>query len=117
MNFFFTFCLIGLVICQEQQAPALPAPNFGRDYSITQSGTNARGDFSSNSFTRNAVCSNPNNYGFVQRSGTTKFYSIADLMMMWLDGENYCQSFGGHLPVIRSQADQDFLRCKFFLTI
>jgi len=67
--------------------------------------------FSLNGNTKETVCSNTKKFGFVQRVGTNKYYSVADLMMRWIDAENYCQSFGAHLPVVKSNADNDFLRC------
>ncbi len=87
----------------DQKDP-LPAPNFGRVFG-------ERSDFSLNGNSKLTVCSNTSKFGFIQRSGTNRYYAVADLMMKWIDAENYCQSFGAHLPVVKSQADTDFLRC------
>jgi hypothetical protein len=35
---------------------------------------------------------------------------VGDILMNWIDSENYCQTFGGHLPSISNQSDLDYLR-------
>lgn len=100
-KFLLAINLICLIVCQEQQKP-LPSPSFGRVFKAKNF---------DNSF---SACTNPASYGFVQRAGTTKYYSIADIQMNWIDAENYCQSFGAHLPVATSASDINFFRCKKF---
>ena len=74
--------------------------NFGRIFSKSSS---------------NKVCSNPVPYGFVNRVGTYEYYMISDILMNWIDGENFCQKYEAHLPSIASQSDLDYLRCLFFI--
>jgi hypothetical protein len=57
------------------------------------------------------VCNNPKYFGFVNRAGTNEYYMISDILMSWLNGENYCQKYGTHLPSITKQSDLDYLRC------
>ena len=38
---------------------------------------------------------------------------ISDILMNWMDGENYCQKYEAHLPSISTQSDLDYLRCLF----
>ncbi|RNA26341.1 hypothetical protein BpHYR1_004038 [Brachionus plicatilis] len=85
--------LIHVILCQNQQKP-LPSPSFGRIFNNTIKTRNFGNGLS--------ACTNPGSYGFIQRAGTTKYYLIADIQMNWIDGENYCQSFGAHLPVAAS---------------
>jgi hypothetical protein len=91
----------------EQQNP-LPAQSFGREFPDSRFLPTLSG---SNSI-KTSVCLNPNNYGFVQRYGTNMYYALADLQMTWIDAETYCQSFGAHLPIIKSLDDNNFLRCN-----
>ncbi|RNA41475.1 C-type lectin domain family 4 member M-like isoform X1 [Brachionus plicatilis] len=101
IKFFAILNLIQLILCQHQQKP-LPSPSFGRIFNNTIKTRNFDNSLS--------ACTNPSSYGFIQRAGTTKYYAIADLQMNWIDGENYCQSFGAHLPVASSAR---FLGGKF----
>ncbi len=61
------------------------------------------------------VCFNPFNYGFVNRADTNQYYMISDILMNWIDGENFCQKYEAHLPSISSQSDLDYLRCNLWL--
>ena len=96
---------IQLILCQNQQKP-LPSPSFGRVFNNNNSNKTRNFD---NIF---STCINPASNGFIQRVGTTKYYLIADIQMNWIDAENYCQSFGAHLPVATSASDTNFFRCE-----
>ena len=108
--------IIDLIACKSisenskslQQQDPLPAPNFGREFPQSRFLPTLSG---SNSIKSN-VCLNPASYGFVRRFGTNKYYAFADLQMMWIDAETYCQSFGAHLPVVNNLDDNNFLRCE-----
>jgi len=63
------------------------------------------------------VCFNPVAYGFVNRAGTFEYYMISDILMNWIDGENFCQKYEAHLPSIASQSDLDYLRCLFYFNL
>lgn len=107
MNFLSILVLVlipSIVFCNNislHQQAALPPVNFG-----------LRSDFSQSGSHHLNVCQNPSKYGFTQRFGTNKYYAIADLMMRWIEGENYCQSFGAHLPVSKNMDDVNFFRCN-----
>ena len=73
----------------------------------------AKADFSLSGLININVCQNPSKYGFIHRNGTNKYYAIADLMMRWVEGENYCKSFGAHLPIPKNIDDVYFLRGKY----
>ncbi|RMZ98887.1 macrophage mannose receptor 1-like [Brachionus plicatilis] len=99
--FLLIFNLIQFILCQHQQKP-LPSPSFGRIFNKSMK---------TRSFDNNlSACSDPASYGFIQRAGTNKYYAIADIQMNWIDAENYCQSFGAHLPVAASASDTNFFR-------
>jgi hypothetical protein len=74
--------------------------NFGRTFSKSNYGNS---------------CFNPFNYGFVNRAGTNQYYMISDILMNWIDGENFCRKYEAHLPSISSQSDLDYLRCKLWM--
>ncbi|RNA05844.1 hypothetical protein BpHYR1_011337 [Brachionus plicatilis] len=93
--------LAQLILCQHQQKP-LPSPSFGRIFNNSIKTRHFGNGLS--------ACTNPASFGFIKRAGTTKYYSIADIQMNWIDGENYCQSFGAHLPVAVSASDTNFFR-------
>ncbi|RNA15691.1 macrophage mannose receptor 1 [Brachionus plicatilis] len=99
--FLLIFNLIQFILCQHQQKP-LPSPSFGRVFNKSMK---------TRSFDNNlSACSDLASYGFIQRAGTNKYYAIADIQMNWIDAENYCQSFGAHLPVAASASDTNFFR-------
>ncbi|CAF0733941.1 unnamed protein product [Brachionus calyciflorus] len=89
-----------------QNLPVIESPNFGREFSNNGFKTL----FSKAVLNKYEVCLYPQNFGFIQRPSTNYLYSIADLQMPWLFAEDYCLSFGGHLPVIHISEDLDFLR-------
>ena len=35
--------------------------------------------------------------------------------MNWIEAENYCQSFGAHLPIPKNMDDINFFRCISYL--
>lgn len=81
-------------------ADSVGSPNLGRE--------------GLNLIQRYLVCSQPNNFGFKKRGETNKYYAIGDFPMSWFEAENFCQSFGAHLPIVNSSEDTTFLRCKAF---
>lgn len=104
IKFLLIFKFIEFILCQNQQQKPLPSPSFGRIFNNS---------IKTKSFANNlSACTNPASYDFIQRAGTSKYYAIGDIQMSWIDAENYCQSFGAHLPVTVSASDTNFFRCK-----
>ena len=80
--------------------------------------TAASGEYTSNEnfgriFSNSKVCNKPLAFGFVKRNGTAEYYMISDILMNWIDAENFCQKSGANLPSISNQSDQDYLRGFF----
>ena len=47
--------------------------------------------------------------GFIQFAGNGHYYKIIETKMTWTDAKAYCESIGGYLATITSQAEQDFI--------
>ena len=97
--------LLPIIYCIENQQHKPLAPvNFG-----------FKSRFGQSLNTNEIVCQNASKYGFTPRSGTNKYYAIADIFMNWIEAENYCQSFGAHLPIPKNMDDVNFFRCILYL--
>ena len=102
------FIKLSLILCLIFLNKSINCQNGGSNYTSTE---NFGRIYSKSNYVN--VCLNPVAYGFVNRAGTYEYYMISDILMNWIDGENYCQKYEAHLPSISAQSDLDYLRCLF----